>query len=246
MNKLVPIGLAAAAVIAVLFVGCGSPNSTVGEPSTANSTAGEPSGDPVTYDVADGDVTLQVPHPWVTFGGPRIDGFRGFSLTPEGAGPTTDGGERIDWDELMVWVDPLLVGPCWQTGPSPVDAEALAESIRSDPDLGATAPVAVSAGGTEALMMDVVIAAGATLRFCENRPVGILRPLVDMNADQSFVTGKGTGHATGERMRLYLFDVPKGSSIRVLAIAIIAPESRFESVVEAAAPVVDSVEFHVR
>jgi hypothetical protein len=66
------------------------------------------------------------------------------------------------------------------------------------------------------------------------------------SAAQSFDgTGRATGHASGERMRLYLFDVPEGSSMRVLAIAIIAPESRFESVVEAAAPVVDSVEFHV-
>jgi hypothetical protein len=200
----------------------------------------------VLYDLADGDVTLQVPLPWVTFGGSRIDGVRYFSLTPEGAGPTTDGGERIDWDQLVVWADPLLVGKCWQTGPSPVDAEALAESIRSDPDLGATAPVAVSAGGTEALVMDVVIAAGASVRFCENSPVGILGTLVDSNSEMSAVSGKGTGHATGERVRLYLFDVPKGSSIRVLAIAIIAPEPRFKSVVGAAAPVVDSVEFHVR
>ena len=50
--------------------------------------------------------------------------------------------------------------------------------------------------------------------------------------------------ATGERTRLYLFDMPEGSSMRILAIAIIAPESRFASVVEVAAPVVDSVEFH--
>ena len=46
-------------------------------------------------------------------------------------------------------------------------------------------------------------------------------------------------------MRLYLFDAPEGSSIRILAITIIAPESRFESVVKAAAPVVESVEFRV-
>lgn len=54
--------------------------------------------------------------------------------------------------------------------------------------------------------------------------------------------GVATGVATGEWMRLYLFDVPEGSSLRVLAIAIVAPESRFERVVEAAAPIVDSVD----
>ena len=45
-------------------------------------------------------------------------------------------------------------------------------------------------------------------------------------------------------MRLYLFDAPGGSSMRTLAIAIVAPESSFERAVEAAVPVVDSVEFH--
>jgi hypothetical protein len=37
-------------------------------------------------------------------------------------------------------------------------------------------------------------------------------------------------------MRLYLFDLPEGLSARILAIAIVAPEPRFEPVVEAAAP----------
>jgi hypothetical protein len=92
-----------------------------------------------------------------------------------------------------------------------------------------------------------VIAAGASLRFCADGSGGILSSLVDPNADQSFDgTGRAKGRASGERMRLYLFDAPKRSSIRVLAVAIVAPKSRFKSVVKAAAPVVDSVEFHVR
>lgn len=33
-------------------------------------------------------------------------------------------------------------------------------------------------------------------------------------------------------------------SRRILAIAIVAPEARFERVLEAAAPVLDSIEFH--
>jgi hypothetical protein len=45
-------------------------------------------------------------------------------------------------------------------------------------------------------------------------------------------------------MRLYLFDAPEGSSIRVLAIAIVAPASRMERAVQEAAPLVGSVEFH--
>jgi hypothetical protein len=42
---------------------------------------------------------------------------------------------------------------------------------------------------------------------------------------------------------IYLFDMPEGSSMRTMAIAIAAPESSFERSVEAASPVVDSVEF---
>ena len=113
-----------------------------------------------------------------------------------------------------------------QTGPGPGDAEALAESIRSDPDLVATAPVAVTAGGDKGLMMDVKIPAGATCATQRARTSGVLNPLVDQNAGIGLGRhGRATGHATGERMRLYLFDAPEGSSMRILAIAIIAPES---------------------
>lgn len=42
----------------------------------------------------------------------------------------------------------------------------------------------------------------------------------------------------------YLFDRPEGSSMRTMAIAIVAPESSFQKAMEAASPVVDSVEFH--
>ena len=44
-------------------------------------------------------------------------------------------------------------------------------------------------------------------------------------------------------MRLYLFDAPAGASLRILAIAIVAPESTFERAVTAATPVVNSIEF---
>jgi hypothetical protein len=45
----------------------------------------------------------------------------------------------------------------------------------------------------------------------------------------------------GHRMRLYLLDLSRRSA-RILAIAISAPEDRFEQVPEAAAPIVDSFE----
>ena len=94
----------------------------------------------------------------------------------------------------------------------------MAESIRSDPDLEATPPVAVSGGGANALMMDVVTAAGTSA--C------------------------GLNFPTGDRMRLYLIDAPEGSSMRVLAIAIVVPESSFARAVAPAASMVDSIEFH--
>jgi hypothetical protein len=52
-----------------------------------------------------------------------------------------------------------------------------------------------------------------------------------------------TPDADSSRMRLYLVDAPEGSSIRILAIAVQAPEARFTQVLEAAAPVIDSIEF---
>ena len=103
----------------------------------------------------DGQVTLQVAHPWVfRYESPTI------RLIPEGPGvrPTTDGGERNDWDELVLMADPVPSGKACRTGPDPADARSLAENIRSDPDLEATVPIAVGAdGGADGLMMDVVI-----------------------------------------------------------------------------------------
>jgi hypothetical protein len=197
------------------------------------------------YSYFDSEVTLHVAHPWVftTTDGPS------FKLIPEGAGPTTDGGQRHGWDQLVVMADPELIGTDCQTGRNPNDAEALAESIRSDPGLEATAPVAVPVGGAEALTMDVVIAAGASVCARRDEDSGyilpaVLTPVFDQDGVMNVVTSIATGVATGDLMRLYLFDVPDGSSTRILAIAIVAPESRFERAVEAAAPVVNSIEFH--
>jgi hypothetical protein len=194
----------------------------------------------VPYRFADGEVTLQAPHPWVFHDGSPL-----IRLIPEGWGarPTTDGGERSDWDGLLLIADPALVGTSCQTGPGPVDAAALAEVIRSDPGLGASPPVVVSVGGADALMVDMAITAGASVSFCETGP-GILSLVVDQSAELRVDSGVATGRATGDRMRLYLFDMPEGSSMRILAMAIVAPEARFESLVEAALPVIDSVELH--
>jgi hypothetical protein len=47
----------------------------------------------------------------------------------------------------------------------------------------------------------------------------------------------------GNKMRLYLLDVPKGLSTRILAVAVVAPEERFDAVMEAAEPILESFEY---
>lgn len=210
-------------------------------PTTEN---GQPLAVPI--DFFDGEVTMHAAHPWIFADYPMGPLGR---LIPEGTvAPTTDGGERGDWDEFYVMADPALGGPGCQTA-SPADAEGLAESIRSYPGLEATAPVTVSAGGAEALTMDVAIrgtmevAVDEQYNPCGN---GLLTPIVDQSAGSSMTVvteGVIRGQATGESMRLYLFDMPEGSSMRTMAIAIVAPEPSFDRAVAAAAPVVDSVEF---
>ncbi len=210
----------------------------------------------------DGEMTVHWAHPWVFYDYSITGGLTLGRLIPEGPGvrPTTDGGERNDWDRLVLMADP--VGTDCQAGPGTADAAALAESIRSDPNLEATAPVAVTVGGVEALMMDVVIAAGASVCANVNEggdPLdpGVLSPVFDWGSVVfdwgsvgSSVTNLGnglaTGQATGDLMRLYLLDVPEASSMRILVIAIVAPESSFARAVEAATPIIDSVEFPTR
>jgi hypothetical protein len=208
---------------------------------------GQPVAVPVEF--FDGEMTMHAAHPWIFVDYP----FGAFGrMVPEGqVGPTTDGGERIDWDEFRVMADPAVGGTGCQTA-RPSDAEALAESIRSYPGLEATPPVAVSVGGAETVIMDMAIAAGATIRVAVDEqynlcPNELLNPILDQGDGSSMTVlneGVMSGQATGERMRLYLVDMPEESSVRTMAIAITAPESRFERVVEAATPVVESVEFH--
>jgi hypothetical protein len=208
-------------------------------------------GQPVTvpYAYFDGGVTLQAAHPWIMSDYDPVG-----LLIPDGPGvsPTTDGGERHDWDRLVLMADPLDTD-C-QRGVGTADAEALADKIRSNPNVEATAPVAVSIAGAEALMMDVDIAQGAWI--CVSVYLGgdafdssVVSPVFDGSWASGGVSGGGvggvtSGGVTGDRMRLYLFDVPEGSNVRILAIAIVAPEARFERAVEAAAPVLESLEFH--
>jgi hypothetical protein len=173
----------------------------------------------LSYQYFDGEVTLHFAHPWVSTGAEFL------RLIPAGVGPSTDGAQRNTWDTLSIAADTASTGPGCQAGPA--TAEALAESIRSE--LDTSPPVA---GGAEALIIDVVNDADA---------MTVLQRICDLGVVHLTLQSPGD---TTERMRFYLLDTPEGSSMQFLAIALVAPESKFEKAVEAAAPVVDSVEFH--
>jgi hypothetical protein len=173
-----------------------------------------------------GEVTFWAAVPWKV-------GLAGWDEGPTQT--TLLHGDRSD-ERVALVADPRPVETGCHEGPAPADAEALARSIRSDPDLEATAPVAVSLGGTEALRMDVVAAPGASVCDRWDAP----QVVTAHDSDSLF----GVGLEDGHRMRLYLLSLPEGLSAPIMAIAIVAPEPRLELVVEAAAPILDSLEFH--
>jgi hypothetical protein len=147
---------------------------------------------------------------------PSQDGYRQWDrLAIEGLLPDDDAPRRI----LTFLADPRPIGTGCAGTPGAADAEELARSIRSDPDFEATAQVAVTIGGRSAVQIDGV-AAFATSCGVRLYPAG------------------------GTRARVYLLDLPGGSQARVLAIAIVTDRDSFEPVLESAAPIMDSIEFH--
>jgi hypothetical protein len=176
------------------------------------------------YEFLDGLVTFAAPPPWEWS---PFDNYAGMDILT--LAPSYD-------DNVTVVADPRPIETGCRQGPAPADAEALARRLRSDPDLEATAPVAGSVAGREALRMDVTTTPGASVCKTWGTPQ-VLTP----NDDD----WPGVGLEHGHRMRLYLLDLPEGSSARILAIAIVAPEPALEQVVDAAAPILDSFEFHI-
>ena len=178
----------------------------------------------------------------VTFGVP--DGWRysfaGWDFTPTMETLLLYG----EYNERVALVaDPRPVETGCEVGPAPADAEALAQSIRTDPDLEVSEPVAVSVGGIEGVRMDVVAVPGASDCEGEGWPAALAATewaATELNDESHALVDM----PVGSRMRLYLVDLPEEISARILAVAIVAPESRFKSVVEAATPILDSFEFH--
>lgn len=169
----------------------------------------------------DGQVIMYAPYPW------RHTFMNDHALIRS---------QGSTYDEIQVIADPRPVGTGCEAGPAQADAQALAESIQSDPDFDATAPVSMSIGGVDALMMEVEAAAGASV--CDYFPGSLV---LGSSTDQL----PGDMHLpAGSRMRLYLLDLPEGMSARILGVAVIAPAERFESVVEDATPILESMELN--
>jgi hypothetical protein len=184
---------------------------------------------PGTFAILHGEVTFRAAGPWTDHAEAYIDP-RLFFLVGSGD-ELAPGGDTA---EISILVNPLPAEtPCDTLRVAP-SAEELVQAIRSNPDLEATEPVTESVGGIDALRMDVVAAPGASIGPCSASSVDVVS-----------VPGRPWGGVgLGDLGRLYVLDLPGGSA-RTLAILITAPEAAvFERAVEAAAPVLDSFEFH--
>lgn len=173
---------------------------------------------PVPYKILDDEVTFAAAPPWDVTAHDRTSTILG------GVGR----GSAAQFTMFMVTADPRTGMGC-DGGPPAADVDSLVQSIRSNPGLEATAPIAASVGGLDALRMDVVAPGIPQVGDCSPRVLG------------DFWLPQGSG-----RMRLYLLDLPEGMSARTLAIAISALDSEFDDVVDAAEPILDSFEFHAR
>jgi hypothetical protein len=174
---------------------------------------------PGTCSMLGGEVTFHADQPWES-GNDSLDPRLFYLPGPDDASI-----------EILANANPLPEGPCYRYPLLPASAEALVQAIRSNPDLEVTVPVAERVGGIDALRMDVAPVPGAST--CPNGGV----PVVSTSN-----SGWGT-MGPAELGRLYVLDLPGGSA-RTLVIMITASEAAFERAVEAAAPVVESFEFH--
>jgi hypothetical protein len=176
---------------------------------------------PVTYVFFDGEVTVSAAAPWT------------YLLEEDGLAL---GGTLSDQHlDLAPRPRPVTAG-CVE-GEVPDDAAALAESIRARPDLMVTEPQHATVGGVEGLTMDVTVASTPSLCDPDGATV-VLWTTLGLPQRRAFLL------EPGHRMRVYVFDIPHGSIVGPMAIAVVAPEARFEDTVEAATPVIESVEFH--
>jgi hypothetical protein len=175
------------------------------------------------YMFYDGEVTVSAPDPW--------------NLSPFFESALAFGDQSGDARVELVR-NPLPIATGCAPGPVPSDADALVRSIRSNPDLVVSAPVSVDLGGASGSAIDVTVAPGASV--CETFPATLVLTQGD---GYSGPRPPGVDLAPGSRMRLYLLDVPERLPTPILAIAVVAPEARFEDLVEGATPILESLQF---
>lgn len=191
----------------------------------------------LSYTSSDGEVSVSAPSTWQTWMPGKVDDNGG---SPGYAPDVWFGGlwrpeEFFGSGERIELVDPVAYDEwCAEFGGSPLlsgpaDAAAVAQQVVADPNFETTAPVAARVGGVEAVSIDVTLAPGG-----EACGVGI----IDISR---WIHGL---REPGSRLRLYLVDLPEGMSVETLAITVVAPEERFDEVIEETKPIIDSIEFH--
>jgi len=244
VRKTLMTGSVAAVVAALVFGGFGASRSLSNDAAPISPADETENKDPraVTFSFPDVEVSMHAAEPWAAHFVP-VEPLRR-SNSAWGGGPALVLDGNFD-EHFGLEADPLPVGTgcqgslAFRTFDSG-DAEAMAREIRSDSDLESTAPVAVSMGGVDALRMDVTGVSGASP--CSKWGPGY-PPAPMVLHGQS----RGAALEEGSRMRLYLLDTPwrgENWSRRVFALWIVAPETRFEHVAEAAQPILDSLDFH--
>ena len=188
-------------------------------------------GQPVTvsYTSDDGEVTVSAPAPW-TMWWPEESHLLATDVWFGLMERRSQGS-----DTRIGFVDPVAYDSwCADNGGSPLlsapaDAAAIAQQVIADPNFETTTPVATRVGGLDAVSIDVALAPGG-------RPCGIGMIVIARWIHELWEQGL--------RLRLYLVDLPEGMSVETLAITVVAPEERFEAVIEETAPIVESIEFH--
>jgi hypothetical protein len=154
----------------------------------------------------------------------QFDGEVTYSSPSQSSAAVTVGN-----DGFADFTDPAVFWSDCARGPAPADAAAFAQAVIADRNFETTSPVAARVGGVEAVAMDVALSPDGHVcgpyRTDVHQWINSLEP--------------------GKRLRLFLVDVPEGMSMRTLAITVMAPEASFEEVIKDAAPILDSIEFHV-
>lgn len=164
---------------------------------------------PVPFSILNGEVTIDAAPPW---------------KEDYESSETIAAFQKSSWNLawFVIAAEPLSAGTACENGPAPADAEALARTIMTDPDIDATAPVPVRIAGIDGLQIDVA-KSGA---LCAWTPDAL---------------GPFQG---GGKIRLYIVDYP-GESAEVLTFAVLAPPGDWDDAIANIAPTVDSIQFHL-